>query len=136
MYGYLLQDWLTVRGASAITVFNQPENAWLDLAPFQDVMAWLEVKEVTPTSGALQVSYQTAPAKEDALFTGMTAAIAVTGPGVTTTVMRKLSSAVPLARWVRWQVSLTSAAAWDITFRIYLACNALGSNRARVMQQL
>jgi hypothetical protein len=129
MYSYLLQDWITLQGASAITVLGPGENDWLDLSGFQDIVAWLEVKEVSPTSGVLAVAYQTSPTKDDALFFNMTTAISVTGPGLTTTVMLKDTALVPLARWLRWQVQLSSAASWNVTFRILCAVNAIGSNR-------
>jgi hypothetical protein len=131
MYTHLLQDWTTLRGTAALTALNQPENGVLDLSMVQDVVGWLEVKEVTPTTGVLQIAYQTAPTKDDGLFVPMIPAISVTGPGVTTTAMLKNVSLVPLTRWLRWQLSLTSGTTWDITFRIYLSCNVVGRNHAR-----
>jgi hypothetical protein len=135
MYSYLLQDWTTLRGDVSVTALSQGENGWLDLSAFQDVVAWLQVKEVTPTSGSLQLAYQTAPTKDDALFVAMAPALAIAGPGLTTTAMLKFTTATPLTRWMRWQIALTSAAAWDVTFRIFLACNAVGANRAQVLAE-
>src|SRR5579883_1858565 len=49
MRSYLLQDWTTIRGASTLSTVTQQETDWLDLAPFQDVAFWIDVKEVTNT---------------------------------------------------------------------------------------
>jgi hypothetical protein len=35
-----------------------------------------------------------------------------------------LSATVPLARWVRWQITCT--AAWSVSFRLVAAANAPG----------
>jgi hypothetical protein len=131
MYTHLLQDWTTLLGTTALRAFTQPENGIVDLSEVQDVVGWLEVKEVSPATGVLQMSYQTAPTKDEALFVAMVPAVRVTGPGVTTTVMFKNASVVPLTRWVRWQLGVTSATTWDITFRIYLSCNIVGGHRAK-----
>lgn len=132
MHTYLLQDWTTLRGTTALTTLSQPESGVLDLSFVQDVVGWLEVKEVTPTTGQLTLSYQTAPTKDESLFVTMGVGVALTGPGVTATVMLKNVSSVPLTCWLRWQLGTNGMGiTWDLTFRIYLSCNIVGGNRAR-----
>jgi hypothetical protein len=132
MYSYILQDWVTLRGSSTVTVLGQGESEWLDLTGGEDIVIWLDVKEVSPTSGVVTFSYQTAPTKDADLFQGMVTSQSITVPGITATVVLKDSAAVPLAKWLRWQVQVTSASAWDVTFRILCAVNATGSNRSQL----
>ena len=47
MHGILLQDWITLRGSTADAV-TQGEDGYLDMTPYQDVVTWLDVREVTP----------------------------------------------------------------------------------------
>jgi len=44
MYGYLIQDWLTIRGTQSGANVTQSEMDWLSFQPYQDVIFWLEVK--------------------------------------------------------------------------------------------
>jgi hypothetical protein len=123
MHAFWLQKWTTIRGG--VTVVNQPEHEYLDLEPFQDAFFWLEVSNIT---GTPTLAYQTSPTLDDILFTTMTASpvsLAVTGPNapVVTSVFM-LSGTVPLARYVRWQLSGTPT--WDATFRVAVAANAPG----------
>lgn len=131
MDGFLVQDWVTIRGAASVTL-TQPEVDWCDLDSYQDVVAWLEVKEFT--NGALAIAYQTSPTKDDSLFVNMSQSYVAVG--VSTTIMLKAAmpglvtpatAAVPspLARWFRWQLSASSGT-WDITFRLWLAANWVG----------
>ncbi len=130
MYGYTLQDWITIRGGTTVTSITQGEQDWMGFAPYQDLVLWLDLREVT-LGGATNLifNYETAPTKDDILFTPM-----VSGPTITTvpaspTVTKVLLSqnpTVPLARWVRWRISVTGTAtsSWDATFRILCAANA------------
>lgn len=45
-----------------------------------------------------------------------------------TKVLLSQNPTCPLARWVRWNLSVvgTATASWDMTFRILAACNAVG----------
>jgi len=131
MQSYLLQDWITLQGSSTVTVLTQSENDWLDLTGFQDIVTWLDVKEASGTSPV--VAFQTAPTQDEVLFFNM-GSVAISGPGLTTTVMLKETALLPLARWFRWQMQV-GAAAWDITFRIWCAVNATGSNKPTLGSQ-
>ncbi|HTC70882.1 MAG TPA: hypothetical protein VK662_15030 [Acidothermaceae bacterium] len=103
---------------------TQAESDYLDLSPFQDVAFWIDVREVSGTTVTLTI--QTGPSLDDALFTAMVAGTALSAasvPIVQTAIMTAAS--VPLARWVRWQLT-GSGSPWDTTFRILAAANAPG----------
>jgi hypothetical protein len=128
MYCYIMQPWKTIRASSVVTSVTQTENCWLDLTPYQDIVAWLEVKEVSVGGGTnVQMAYQTSPTKDDSLFQGVVAAFNV-ATGVTTTVMLKDSATITLCRWLRWQLTVTGSpsSTWDAVFRIFIAANVVG----------
>jgi hypothetical protein len=111
-------------------VFLAPDLAW-----FQDVVIWLDTKEVT-TGGATNVSinFETAPNKETADFVALNGATPVNLSAGTTSVNAYLKDTATnaLARWLRWTLlptggSLTST--WDATFRIWVAANCVGRSR-------
>ena len=123
MHSYILQDWTTIRAASGLV--TQGESGWLDLAPYQDVMFWVDVREYSGTT-APHILFQTAPIKEDGLFTSVAGGMAdVTLSSVTNPTRVLITSSVPIARYVRWQLS-GPGSAWDATFRVLVAANALG----------
>ncbi len=123
MHCYLMQDFITVRGQSTSLSATQSESSWLDLSMFQDVVAWLDVKEVT---GTVTMAYQTGPTKDDILFQSVTAAFNVAA-GLAVTVMLKDTTTTPLSRWLRWQLACTGGTTpWDVTFRVLVAANAPG----------
>src|SRR5258708_6630263 len=123
MHSYVLQDWLTIRGVNN-TPINQGESSWLDLAPYQDVSFWLDVREfsgsTTPT-----ILFQTAPLKEDVLFQPMYAAITLTLTPANPYRAPITTAQCPIARYLRWQLTGPNSA-WDATFRVLLAADALG----------
>lgn len=130
MYSFVLQDWITIRGTDT-TSFIQTEKDWLDMSPYQDVVAWLDVRSETsngPTT--YNVLYlETAPAPDDSLFQPMNAIGANMQAQPTPTVIQYLmgSATVPVAQFVRWRiVGAPTAGKWDVTFRILLAANAPG----------
>jgi hypothetical protein len=129
MYCYLLQDWTTIRANASLTSFTQGENDWFDASGFQDVVLWLDVKEVSFTIGNPSVAYQTAATKDESLFVTMATSPLFTFPGTAITAILKETAVPPLSRWLRWQLQCSSAANWDMTFRIFCALNAIGSNR-------
>ena len=59
---------ITIRCTSSATV-TQGESSWLDLAPYQDVSFYLDVREFTGTTPTIQ--FQTAPIKDETLFQAM-----------------------------------------------------------------
>lgn len=132
MYSVVLQDWVTIRGASSVTTITQGENGWVGTAAYEDIVFWLDVRELTLGSAtSVTVNYETAPLKDDVLFTNMMSGVALTTVPTTPTVTKVLLSqnpTCPLARWVRWKLTVqgSPSASWDLTFRIIAACNAVG----------
>jgi len=133
MYSFLLQDWITIRRASSGTSVTQSEDCWLDLTGFQDIVAWLDVKSFTASGATVQVAYQSATTKDEAFFLGLTSPIVITQTGLNVTAIRKDTTATPLARWLRWQLSISGSptATWDATFRIFISANCIGSLKQR-----
>lgn len=125
MHSFLMEDWLSVAGASSATV-TQDATGWLDLAAFQDVVFYVDCRSASPGGASYPtLAFETAPAKDDALFSAMvsTGLAAAAAPTVLTNLM--LSSAVPLARYVRWKLT-GPAAAWNATFRVHVVANSPG----------
>jgi hypothetical protein len=124
MFCFPLTNWTTMRGASSVTTITQSEAQWLDLTGFEDIVTWLEVKNVTAGGGTgVTLQYQTSPTKDESLFAGTAAAFAPT-TGVTVTKALMSAANVPVARWLRWQLGSGAAtASWDATFRIWIAAN-------------
>jgi hypothetical protein len=131
MHCFLLQDYVTLSGASNLPI-TQSADAWLDLSGFQDIVVYLEVKEFS-LGGATNVliAYQTGPTPEEALFATMTSLNLALG--VTVTILNKDTAAIPLARWLRFQMGpdIAGGSAWDATFRVWVAANARGPDPAR-----
>ena len=140
MFGYVLQDWITIRGGSAGSAGDiiQGESTWMGFSSFQDIVIWLDVREATiSASQSLTFYFETSPSKDSNLFTPMrtpSTGIQV-APGFTPGVQLDTGAipkvilasnpAVPLATWVRWRVSPSAGIAtpWDATFRILVAAN-------------
>jgi hypothetical protein len=116
----LAQDWVTARGSAAGTTVTQQESEYVDLGPYQDAVAFIEVSDV---SGSPNLEFQTSPTRDDNLFKQIDGAVSfVPSVAVTTKVMRYSAVSVPLARFFRWKVT-TAAGAWSLTFRIWLSPN-------------
>jgi hypothetical protein len=141
MRGFVLQDWLTIRGATGVTQIVQNEGGWLSLEMYQDAIFWLQISELTLSSGTVKMNYDTAPIKDETLFSPMGISPITTGLTLTTTAMPAplvtpvILSAIavsgngvtPLSRWVRWRLTQSGAITnpWDITFRVLVSCNQL-----------
>lgn len=137
MYGHVLQDWITVRGsipASGSPDIIQGESAWMGFSSFQDIVIWLDIREITfPAGGAasLTFNFETSPSKDNNMFQVMAASSALTAlatPGVYTPLPKVLlnqNPSVPLATWVRWRLTPGGASTntWDATFRVLVAAN-------------
>ncbi len=133
MRAFVLQDWVTIRGASTVASVVQNESNYLMLDSFQDAVFWVQVSEFTPPgTGTLYLNLETAPLKDETLFRTMlntniaVTAIAMTPPTVVPVIMAQSTTTVPLSRYVRWHATTTSpTAAWDMTFRVIVAANQL-----------
>lgn len=122
MRSVLMQDWTTIRG-SGTTAVVQTKSDWLDLEPFADAIFWIETTEVTsPGAGTLNLTFETAPSADESLFAPLDSLVGLQGSTVYPA--RKLfmnaTPNVPLARYLRWNLSGSTAGTWDVTFRIYL----------------
>ncbi len=130
MFCFPLTTWTTMRGAMTIASITQGEAQWLDLQRFQDIVAWLEVKNITLGAATnITMTYQTAPTKDESLFQPVIAAINMSAGLVKVSPGLMSSASVPNARWLRWVLSATGAptSSWDATFRLWIAAN-LGVN--------
>ena len=119
MHTFILQELGTIRGNSSVTV-TQNESGWLDLTPYQDLVFWVDTRELT---GAVTMRLQTSPTKDEAMFIDMLASFALTV--AVTTKIALITTTVPVARYVRW-VLVGPASTWDATFRVYIAGNSPG----------
>lgn len=131
MYGYVVQDWLTLASASN-AVLLQNESDWIALSSFQDIAFWIDVKGLTPPSGGnLLLELQTAPTRDDLLFKTISGCsqTLTTLPTSPTVVKNILSSnpAVPLATFVRWSITPSLALQWSLTFRILASANRVAA---------
>jgi len=125
MYSFVLQDWITIQGSGTSTTILQSEDGWLDMSPYQDVCAWVDVREQAnnPT-----LWFETSPSADAELFVKMhTTAVSLTVPATPTPQVIQLlmgSAAVPIARYLRWRIDGTTP--WEVTMRILIAANAPG----------
>jgi Concanavalin A-like lectin/glucanases superfamily len=120
-------DWVTVRGSSTVTTVTQSDEGWLDLLGCAEAQFFVEIAEVTApvgsVSGSVLLQLETSPTGDESTF------VAVAGPIVctptTAPIVLKTASlgAVPLCRFNRWKVLATTAASWDVTFRIRATAN-------------
>lgn len=132
MHGFVLQPWLTVKGTTTLTTLTQSEAGYLDLAPFEDYVAWIEVDELTATGVTTPTLWlETAPLKEEALFapTGASQTSVTLAIGVTTVkniLNAQVATQIPLARFLRWRIEMTGASAiWSATFQVHVAAHSL-----------
>jgi hypothetical protein len=126
MHTFVLTDWITVRGSN--NTVNQSESEWLDMTQYEDLFFWIDVKEVT--GAAVTLNIQTSPTKDEAFFTTIsnntTLGVNTLTPSSAQGKCLMSSASVPVARYVRWQ--LTSAnTPFDATFRIMISANAPGA---------
>jgi hypothetical protein len=126
MHAFQLCDWTTIRGISATPgqVVNQGDDQWLDLAPYQDCAFWVDCRG---QSNAPTLAIQTSPTRDELYFKSMVTAITLAvGNGPTAYAALLDSALVPLARFVRWQLTGPAGSAWDATFRIFVSANSPG----------
>jgi hypothetical protein len=137
MHSFVLQDFVTIRGSSTTLTISQSESEWAELGPFEDIVAWIDVREVTLSGAAsIAINLQTAPLKDEFLFVTMESSpLTVTGALTTPSVRKMLLSQatggsgapVPLGKFFRWQLLATGATTtWDVMFRIVCCANAVG----------
>jgi hypothetical protein len=121
-----MQDWITVRGSALTTIVKQPEDQYPDLSMYQDLVVIQEVSDLTGgTSATTQMTYETAPTKDDVLFDKIDAtAQFIMALGVTRVVLRYSAVSLPISRYVRWKLTGgTGTPPWSVTFRVWLSPN-------------
>lgn len=137
MHSFVLQDFVTIRGSSTTQTISQSESGWLDLRAYEDLVAWIDVREVT-LGGATDIAFnlQTAPIKDEFLFVTMESAPLTVTAALTTPSVRKMllgqatggsGAPIPLGSFARWQLLAAGATgSWDVTFRIVVCANSVG----------
>ena len=130
MRAFVLQDWVTIRGAAGVQTVVQNESNYLSLDAYQDVVFWLQVSEATVNASTITLNYDTAPLKDETLFQPMATAtittISMPTPTITKVIAAAATTTTPLSRWVRWRLGFASnATSWDLTFRVLVAGNQL-----------
>jgi len=119
--GFVVQPWITLRGASSNFGIVQSASGWIDVCDFEDLVLFTDVREV---SGGVTLTFETAPIAEDAAFVAMFAGFSVaTGVRVDSLLASQPGTKVPPARYIRWR--LVGGAAWDLTFRVHASAYAL-----------
>lgn len=112
-HSILLQDWIHLQGPLEMV---QDDTAWLDLAPFTDVVLYTSIKHFSGT--ALRLHYQSSPSHDATLFGDVaTRVISATGDRFIDKVVFS-SAADPLSRWLRWRISVSSGT-FELCFRIW-----------------
>lgn len=116
----LFQDWTVVAGQSASMIVTMPSERWVDLGAYIDGMFYTEISSFTDTYGGI-IELQTSPTRDESLFKTM-ATISFNQSSPAVSIIRLADATVPLARWVRWNVSAPSATTnrWDVAFRIWM----------------
>ncbi len=122
-YVTLMQDWITLQTSGANTVI-QAEEQWLDMADFLDIVFYISTQQVSGTTPTL--TFKTSPSKDDALFSTLSGAAQVLTASTNHApiTVKFASAAIPLARYVRWELSGTGVTA---TFRVYTAATTQGA---------
>lgn len=130
MRSFLFQDWHTVMvTTSDIASIVQAENAWLDTEAFRDAFLWFDVTQLTATSGTLSLTLESAPLRDERLFTPLDPLSAVITLALTTTsqviALPNEILAVPTARWLRWRITPSAGITlpWGATFRMHVVAN-------------
>jgi len=121
----LLQDWITARGNTGATIVSQQESSYADLKGYLDVAIHLQVADFSASSN---LDIQTSPTKEEGFFRTMLG-FPISSAAVFFGVSRYASAAIPLTRWVRWQLTGVGVPP-VLTFRIWLVGNPACSVRS------
>jgi hypothetical protein len=115
-----------------VTSFIQSEDDWLDCAPYQDFVAYVQVTELFTGGAAPATLYlEGAPLKENVLFAPTGGTHASLPLSVGTNFMRNIlcgqeEAQIPVARWLRWRIAMNApSTTWSVTFQIHLAVHSM-----------
>ncbi len=115
----IMQDWITIQGTASVNIVMSQVD-WILTSTFEDITFYLECRRLTSTPS---MQYETSPARDDALFYRMGAAVAI-ATGVTAAKNFYTANAdAPVSHWTRWKL-IAPAALWDVTFRIMASANS------------
>jgi hypothetical protein len=129
-----LQEFITIRSVSSSTTVTQSESGWLDLYAFEDIVAFLDVKQFTLGGGTnVTMSYEHAPTKDDSFFVPAVTAFNLANGLTVTKMLMSGGSVTPISRFLRWKLTVTGAptTTWDATFLVWIAANMV-SRTSRV----
>jgi hypothetical protein len=120
---FVLQDWVTIRGAVGVASVTQGADSWLDITDHEDLVFYVEVKGLT---NAPVMNYQTSPTRQEATFLPLVTPFTMTS-GLRTDAALFAYALTPPARQVRWKLtSSNTGLIFDATFRIFVAAYSLG----------
>jgi hypothetical protein len=131
MKSFVLQEWVTIRGAGPANppgaTIVQDQDDWLDLSLFQDVFFFIACSEIvgTPT-----ITFETSPTTDEGFFQPIAAATSLVASASVMVIKAPMltastSGTMPIARYVRWRLT-GSTTPWDATFRVVVAANSPG----------
>lgn len=120
MESVLLQELATLSGRDGIANIVQSAHQYLDIGQNEDLVFYIDVRDLSPTSGNLSIVYETSPTAQDSSFLGMLAPLVLKTAGVRADRAAFSTAAVPPARFVRWRLQC-SGGPWNVTFRIWVA---------------
>lgn len=125
MYADLFQDWTTLAADVSVTSITQSELKWGDFQAYSDIIFYTECKLLN--GDGLALVYETAPAKDEALFSPLVSVGLQLGVTQVSPILLSQGPTIPLSRWVRWRLVLEEPAeAWLATFRVHIAARAVG----------
>lgn len=123
MESFVLQDWVTIRGAVGVASVTQGADSWLDITDHEDLIFYVEVKELT---NAPVLNYQTSPTRQDTSFLPLVTPFTMAS-GLRIDTALFAYALTPPARQVRWKLtSSNTGLTFDATFRIFVAAYSLG----------
>lgn len=114
----LIQDWTTLQSNGKFNV-TQGAHTWVDMGNYEDLVLYVDIKEQSGPAATLAL--QSAPVAQDSAFVPL-ASIAL-GVGITAIPLAAAYSALPMARFLRWQFITNGST--TTTFRIWAAAYAL-----------
>lgn len=131
MFGFVIESMRSVRVAPTRETYVQEESGWLDLAPFEDLTLWCDVKSIAAqgVDVTIDMLYEMAPTREDRLFRANVTVPLDPTPAVNPVVSPFiLDRGLPIARWFRWSLYMAGlpSAPWGATFRLFATATPVG----------
>lgn len=116
MDAVLLQNWTTVGGGTSSIIVAQDPSSYLDTTDVINLALWVQSSAVVAGGGGVRLFLQTAPVREDGVFTVM----ANVGLDLTVQVVPVPFATIACANWLRWALANpTATASWSATFRVF-----------------